>query len=65
MRRWLARLGFSLIVIAAVLAWEIHKGTQNGTLSGVKQGLYVAAAILCFSLGAAGMKERHRRDPGA
>ncbi len=60
MRYWLSRIAFSLFVLGIVLAWTIYKGTQQGTLSGVRQGLYVAAAILCFALSLAGMKERHR-----
>lgn len=61
MRFWLSRLAMSLIVIACILMWELHRGMQNNTISGVRQGLYIAGAVLCFSLGAAGMKDRHRR----
>jgi hypothetical protein len=62
MRRWLSRLAFTFIVVSLVLMWEIHRGTQQGTLHGTKLGLYIAGAVLCFSFGAAGMKERHRKD---
>lgn len=62
MRRWLARLAFSFIVVGLVLGWEIYRGTQQGTLHGTKLGLYIAAVVVLLSAGMAGMKERHRSD---
>jgi hypothetical protein len=61
MRRFLSRAAFALIVIACALSWEVYRGDQLGTVTGVKKGLYIAGAVLCFAAGAAGMKERHRR----
>jgi hypothetical protein len=60
MRRFLSRAAFALIVIACALSWEAYRGGQQGTVTGVRKGLYVAGAVLCFAAGAAGMKERHR-----
>jgi hypothetical protein len=60
MRRFLANSSMAFVVIAVALVWEIHRGTQNGTMTGVRQGLYVAGAVLAAALGVAGMKERHR-----
>lgn len=62
MRRWLARLGFSFIVIGLVLIWEIYNGTRDGTLRGTRLGLYYAGVVVCLGAGVAGMKERHRKD---
>ena len=62
MRYWLSRFALSLIVLGLVLGWEVYRGTQSGALRGTKLGLYVAGIVVCLSAGAAGMKERHRRD---
>jgi len=53
----------AFIVIALALAWEVYRGTQNGTMAGLREGLYIAGAVLAAALGAAGMKERHRSKP--
>jgi hypothetical protein len=49
--RWLARLAFSFLIIAAVFAYEGNK--RHSTPH------YVAAAIFLM-LGAVGIRERHR-----
>ena len=49
-----------MIVLAAVMAWEVHRGTQAGTLTGTRKGVYVAIIIVSLSAGLAGLKERHR-----
>ena len=53
-RRWLGRLAFSFLVIAAVLAWEGRK-RENRT------PWFVAAAVL-GAAGIVGIRERHRSD---
>ncbi len=60
MRRFLSRAAFALIVVACALTWEVYRGGQLGTMTGVKKGLYIAGAVICFAAGAAGIKERHR-----
>ena len=55
MRRWLARLAFSFILIGCVLAWEARKAATAG-----RRQLYAAAAVVAFGLGAVGVRERHR-----
>lgn len=67
MRRWLARLSFSFFVIAFVLAWEAYKavGRDGAQGAGARATLCVIGAALTFSLGLAGVRERHRPGPGA
>jgi hypothetical protein len=62
MRKWLARLGFSFILLAAVFAWEgyrIGRGDRGPGHEGRMYACYAAAA-LCFGLGLRGVHERHR-----
>jgi hypothetical protein len=57
MNKWLARLSYSLIIIAAVLLWEANK------LGAGRRGratVYWAAAAVCTVLGAMGVRARHR-----
>ena len=61
MRYWLARLAMSFVIIGVAILFKLHQLRGNATLTGTQQGVYVAAAVLCFALGIAGMKERHRR----
>jgi hypothetical protein len=56
MRRWLARLSFSFLILAAVLVWEARKAKDRGE-SPTRH--YIAAALLAGA-GMAGMRERHR-----
>ena len=51
MSKWLARLAFSFLIVAAVLFYEGSKRNSQA---------YYAAAILLLALGAIGMRERHR-----
>jgi hypothetical protein len=62
MNRWLARLSFSFLIIAAALIWEIHKiiGTAE-TNQTWRIVLYAVLAGICIALAAAGIRERHRR----
>ena len=61
MQKWLARLSFSLLIIAAVLVWEIYKMTQTGAEDHrVRFVIYCIAAGACAALGMAGVRARHR-----
>jgi hypothetical protein len=59
MRRWLARLSYSFIIIAAVLLWQASKlpVAEHG-----RQNLYYLGALICIVLGAIGVRARHRLD---
>lgn len=62
MRRWLARLGFSFILLTVVFAWEgyrIRRG-DRGPGQDWKAVAFFAAAAVCFGLGLRGIRERHR-----
>ena len=60
MRRWLGRLAFSFIILAAVLVWEGRKARDRGEAA---TWYYVGAAVLAGA-GMAGMRERHRPGNG-
>ncbi len=62
MRRWLSNSAMAMIVLACAFAWQVHRGSERGTLTGTQKGLYIAGGIVAGALGLAGMKERHRRD---
>jgi len=62
MRRWLARLSFSFIIIAAVLAWEAYKATGTGASARTRATLCTVGALVAFALGLAGVRERHRPE---
>jgi hypothetical protein len=57
MQKWLARLAFSFIILAVVLAWS---GRQAGRRGDSPTGYYAAAALL-GAAGILGLRERHRR----
>ena len=57
-RLWLARLAFSFLVVAAVLAWEGRRAAREGR----KATAHYAGAIVLAGLGVAGIRQRHRRD---
>lgn len=62
MRKWMARLGFSFILLAVVFAWEGHRTQRGDRGPGQERKVYAfyAAAAACFALGIAGVRERHR-----
>ena len=60
MRQWLARLGFSLIVLACVLAWEGYQASLRQAEPWRVWASYLGAAA-CLGVGLAGVRERHRR----
>jgi hypothetical protein len=56
MRKWLGRLAFSFIVLAAVCVWEGRRAQEQNKPAA---GYYIGAALLAGA-GMAGMRERHR-----
>jgi len=62
MRRLLSNSAMAFILISLWLVWKVYRGSQDGTLTSMQQGLCVAGAVLAGALGLAGMKERHRRQ---
>jgi hypothetical protein len=61
MRRWLARLSMSFLIVGFVLVW---RGYQIGQVEG-STGRVVAAylgAAACVAAGLAGVRERHRPE---
>lgn len=61
MQRWLARLAFSFLVLAAVLAWSGRQAARRGESPTLRYG---AAAVL-GAAGILGVRARHRRDDSA
>ena len=63
MNRWLARLAFSFLVLAALLAWTGYKELTTRTAPNkVRVGLYFVGAGMSLGLAARGFRERHRAD---
>ena len=59
MKRVLASLSFSFLILGAVLIWLGYKDlTRGGT--GWRVALYFVIGGMCFALGLRGVKERHR-----
>ena len=61
MRKWLARLSVSFLVVAFVLVWQGYKMAQTEGNSNRVVLAYIGAA-LCAATGLAGMRERHRPE---
>lgn len=62
MRKWLARLSFSLIIVAAVLAYEgrqVMRGDRGSRPAWAAYAFFAGAAV-CLGLGFRGVRERHR-----
>jgi peptidoglycan/LPS O-acetylase OafA/YrhL len=63
MRKWLARLSFSFLIIAVFLGYQGYMGLQGRLdISPTLAGVYLVAAAMAMSLFFAGVRERHRRD---
>jgi hypothetical protein len=63
MNRWLARLAFSFLVLAAFLAWTGYKElTTRPHPNKVRVGFHFVAAGISAGLAVRGFRERHRRD---
>ena len=61
MNRWLARLAFSFLVLAALLAWTGYKElTTRFSPSKPRVALYFVGAGMSLGLAARGFRERHR-----
>ena len=62
MRRWLARLSFSFIIIGCVLTYEAYKTMRaaEDAAAGPRAMLLATGAAVAFALGVAGVRERHR-----
>jgi hypothetical protein len=62
MKTWIARFSFSFVVIALWLAWEGYRriSGRGGEPGDGRATLYFVAAAMAFSLGVAGLRERHR-----
>ena len=58
MQRWLARLAFSFIVIAILLAWSGRQAARRGESPTSR---YAVAAVFAAA-GVIGLRERHRRE---
>ena len=56
MQKWLGRLAFSFIILAAVLAWEGRRAAKQGR----RPTLHYAAAAILGAAGIIGLRERHR-----
>ena len=56
MRKWLARLAFSFLILAAALAWTGRQAAKRGDAA---TGFYAVAALL-GAAGIIGLRERHR-----
>lgn len=60
LRRWLARLSFSFIILAAVLTWEGYKIATRDSARSQRSLYYFVAAGACAAIGLAGVRQRHR-----
>lgn len=62
MRTWLSRLGFALLVLGFVLAWEAYRAATGRAPGGTgRVGVFAVGAVILLGLGFAGVRERHRR----
>lgn len=64
MRRWLARLTFSFLIIAAFLFWSGYKAMtgQLGPVPTWRTALYFLAGGMSLALFFAGLRVRHNPD---
>ncbi len=58
-RRWLARFGFSFVVLAFVFGWQGWRLSQEQAAPWKAYGSY-ALGVAFGSAGLAGLRERHR-----
>jgi hypothetical protein len=65
MKRVLASLSFSFLILGGVLVWQGYRElTRPGGAIGWRVGTYFVVGGLCFALGLRGVKERHRPGGG-
>ena len=63
MRRLLASLGFSFLILGGLLVWLGYKElTRAGGGIGWRVAAYFIVGGMSFALGLRGVKERHRPD---
>jgi hypothetical protein len=63
MNRWLARLAFSFLVLAGLLAWTGYKElTTRIAPNKARVALYFVGAGMSLGLAARGFRERHRGE---
>ncbi|MBC8105682.1 MAG: hypothetical protein H7Z14_03760 [Anaerolineae bacterium] len=62
-QRWLSRLAFSFVIIAAYLLWQaFHVNRQASSVPpNVRFALYLLGAFASTVLAMLGLRERHRR----
>jgi hypothetical protein len=63
MKRWLARLAFTFLILAGLLAWTGYKElTTRARPDKVRVGLYFVGAGMSLGLAVQGVRERHRGE---
>jgi hypothetical protein len=62
MRRWLARLPFTFLILAAWLGYEGYRTSSGayGPVNSTRVAIFFLAAILSLSLSMMAFRERHR-----
>jgi hypothetical protein len=58
--RWLSRLSFSFVIIAAFLMWQAFHVAPDVEGAGWRRALYLLSAAMAMALGVAGIRARHR-----
>ena len=66
MRPWLARFSFSFFIVAAFLAMHVYRALTGrvAPVSPPRLATEELAAVVSFSLGLMGVRERHRPRGG-
>lgn len=66
MKRWMSRLSYSFLIIAAVLGYEIYRivSGRRDPIPGWHLAIYIAAAAACLILGLIGMRIRFEEIRG-
>ena len=62
MRRWLARLPFTFLILGVWLGYEGYRASKGlyGPVSDTRVGIYFLAAVLAISLSMMAFRERYR-----
>jgi biotin transporter BioY len=58
LKRWLARLAFSFLILAGLTGWTVYQAQQTGGWT-VRSFLLACLAIVMGALGMTGLKLRH------
>jgi hypothetical protein len=59
-RRWLARLSFSFLIVAAFLLFTAYREMQAHALTAARASLYLIGALMAFVMFLLGVRARHR-----